>query len=208
MLKNTYKSTHHWVKTKDGCKLDCMFFLQTAHKEEPFSDDEATEEQLEQREKELQLLRPCFIVCHSNAMIYQQMNFLSHRFYLKIFLESGINVFTWNYRSYGRTRGTATPMNLKSDIETIYDYLRNTIGIKGKIGIYGRSLGGIPAAYMSDRLQMAIVDRTFGNLSDVATYKFRSKMAAKLLKFGSCGWQTQSDYYLIRQHIQQNELVD
>ena len=85
-------------------------------------------------------------------MIYQQMNFLSHRFYLKIFLESGINVFTWNYRSYGRARGTATPMNLKSDIETIYDYLRNTIGIKGKIGIYGRSLGGIPAAYMSDRL--------------------------------------------------------
>ena len=29
-----------------------------------------------------------------------------------MFLEKGINVFTWNYRAYGRSKGKPTPENL------------------------------------------------------------------------------------------------
>lgn len=43
-------------------------------------------------------------------------------------------------------------MNLKSDVETIYTYMRDTLKLRGKIGIFGRSLGGIPAAFLSDRV--------------------------------------------------------
>jgi alpha/beta superfamily hydrolase len=49
--------------------------------------------------------QPTFIVCSSNAMFYQQMVLASHSFYLKFFLDRGINVFTWNYRGYGRSKG-------------------------------------------------------------------------------------------------------
>lgn len=43
-------------------------------------------------------------------------------------------------------------MNLKSDVDTIYKYMRETLKLRGKIGIFGRSLGGIPASFMSDRV--------------------------------------------------------
>ena len=54
---------------------------------------------------------------------------LSHTFYLKFFLDKGINVMTWNYRSYGRSKGTPSPDNLKEDIEAIYNYMRKEMGI-------------------------------------------------------------------------------
>ena len=41
---------------------------------------------------------------------------LSHTFYIKMFLEKGINVFTWNYRAYGRSKGKPAPENLKKDV--------------------------------------------------------------------------------------------
>lgn len=43
------------------------------------------------------------------------------------------------------------------------DYLRNTLGIRGKVGVYGRSLGGIATTYLADRVDMIIADRTFCN---------------------------------------------
>ena len=74
---------------------------------------------------------------------------LSHTYYLKFFLDKGISVFTWNYRGYGRSRGKPTPDTLKQDIQAIYNFVKNELGVEGKIGVYGRSLGGIPACYIS-----------------------------------------------------------
>ena len=77
---------------------------------------------------------------------------LSHTYYIKMFLDKGINVFTWNYRAYGRSKGKPTPDNLKRDVVAVYKYLRNELGLKGKIGIYGRSLGGIPSTFLSNKV--------------------------------------------------------
>mmetsp|Transcript_7314 Transcript_7314/g.5297 ORF Transcript_7314/g.5297 Transcript_7314/m.5297 type:complete len:93 (-) Transcript_7314:1676-1954(-) len=88
----------------------------------------------------------------------------SHSFYLKFFKNKGINVMLWNYRGYGLSEGQPTPDVMKSDADAIYDYVKNVIAIKGKIGVYGRSLGGIAASHLSNRTNMAIVDRTFANL--------------------------------------------
>jgi len=74
----------------------------------------------------------------------------SHNFYLKIFLDRGINVLTWNYRGYGKSTGTPSPDSLKADTQKIIDYLRNEIKITGKIGIYGRSLGGIATTHITN----------------------------------------------------------
>ena len=61
--------------------------------------------------------------------------------------------------------------------------------LRGKIGIYGRSLGGIPSSFLSDRVDMAIIDRSFCNLSAMARWKYYGTFADMLFKLGSCGWQ-------------------
>ena len=79
----------------------------------------------------------------------------------------------WNYRGYGRTKGTncfterfnyPSPKHICEDSEAVLNYLRETVGVKGKIGVYGRSLGGIAATHLSKYVDMIICDRTFGNL--------------------------------------------
>ena len=139
-------------------------------------------------------------------MIYQQLVFPAHKFYLKMFLDQGMNVFVWNYRGYGRSKGQPTPEILRRDIDEIYDYLRSAkIGLKGMVGVYGRSLGGIPASHLARRVQMSIVDRSFGSLAAVAEWKYRSKFADYLITLGSCGWRTQNDYLLLKPQASANE---
>ena len=113
----------------------------------------------------------------------------SHAFYLKIFLERGINVLTWNYRGYGRSEGKESPGAFNGDIHTVIKYARNELGLKGKIGIYGRSLGGIPTTVAQDKVDMIILDRSFSNLNDMAIWKYFGPVASKMLRLFSCGWQ-------------------
>ena len=37
------------------------------------------------------------------------------------------------------------------------------MGLRGKVGVYGRSLGGISTTHMADKVDMIIADRTFSN---------------------------------------------
>mmetsp|Transcript_62249 Transcript_62249/g.85975 ORF Transcript_62249/g.85975 Transcript_62249/m.85975 type:complete len:116 (+) Transcript_62249:482-829(+) len=109
----------------------------------------------------------------------------SHSFYLKFFKNKGINVFLWNYRGYGRSEGKPSPNILRADADKVYDYILKTLGVKGKIGVYGRSLGGIATSGICDLVQMVIVDRTFSDLEIVAQRKFYSKFAKILYKIGN-----------------------
>ena len=45
---------------------------------------------------------------------------------------------------------------------------------------------------------MAIIDRSFCNLSAMATWKYKGAFADWLFKIGSCGWQAQNDFYVIK----------
>jgi pimeloyl-ACP methyl ester carboxylesterase len=56
----------------------------------------------------------------------------------------------WNYRGYGRSNGQPSPTNLRHDAEIVLKYLRESMGIRGKVGVYGRSLGGIPTTHLAD----------------------------------------------------------
>ena len=46
---------------------------------------------------------------------------------------------------------------------------------------------------------MVIIDRSFSSLSQMAIHLFNGTIAEKLLKFGSCGWQTQNDFYAAKE---------
>jgi len=86
----------------------------------------------------------------------------------------------------------------------VYKYLREKLKLRGKIGIYGRSLGGIPSSFISNSVQMAIIDRSFCNLAAMAKWKYRSSFADYLFKIGSCGWQAQNDFYVLKENKNQS----
>ena len=87
----------------------------------------------------------------------------------------------------------------------VYHYLKNTIKVKGKIGIYGRSLGGIPSTFLAKHINMAIIDRSFCNFSEIAKWSFHGSLADKLFKTVSLGWQAQNDFFAIREADKEDE---
>lgn len=138
-----------------------------------------------------------FILCNPNAMSYQHMINYPHAYYLKYFLSKQINVFVWNYRGYGRTKGTPSPQKLCQDAEQVLYFLRSRIGIKGKIGIYGRSLGCIAASHLQHEVSMMIADRGFCDLWTLAERKFHGKLALEIFKFFSFGWQACNSFHYL-----------
>ena len=117
------------------------------------------------------------ILCNPNAMQYQNMINYPHAYYLKFFLNKQINCFVWNYRGYGRTGGSLTTSLIEQDAEQILNFLKLRIGVKGKIGIYGRSLGCCAVSCLQDKVDLAIADRGFGDLWTLADKKFNFSLA-------------------------------
>lgn len=78
----------------------------------------------------------------------------------------------WNYRDYGKSSSSflkaINPYNCKLDAEKVLDYVVNKLKIRGKIGVYGRSLGGISSCHLANKfpniVKALIVDRTFSEL--------------------------------------------
>jgi len=62
------------------------------------------------------------------------------------------------------------------------------MNLTGKIGIYGRSLGGIPSSHLTPRVDLVIVDRSFSSFDSMATYRYFNRLAANLFRVGSFGW--------------------
>jgi pimeloyl-ACP methyl ester carboxylesterase len=93
-------------------------------------------------------------------------------YWLTFFLKREINVLCWNYRSYGMSKSTCcsgiNPYNCKLDAEKVLDFAVKKLKLKGKIGVYGRSLGGIASCHLANKfpyiVRSLIVDRTFNEL--------------------------------------------
>jgi pimeloyl-ACP methyl ester carboxylesterase len=83
----------------------------------------------------------------------------------------------WNYRGYGKSgssfiNGSINPYNLKLDGERVLEFVVKNLNLKGKIGVYGRSLGGIASCHLANKfpdiVKSLIVDRTFCELDSVS----------------------------------------
>lgn len=115
-----------------------------------------------------------------------------------MFLDLNINVMTWNYRGYGWTRGSASPYNVKCDAEQILNFVLNKLHITGKIGVYGRSLGGIPSTHLAskytDIVKLLIVDRTFARTELIATQKVEGNLGIKFFHdLFTFKWEAKND---------------
>ena len=118
-------------------------------------------------------------------------------FWLKLFVSNNINVLAWNYRSYGRSEGTPDPYTSYHDSESILKFLVETLAVTGKIGCFGRSLGGTMATHIASNypniIDFLFIDRSLGNLDCMAQSSFLGSYSQSILSFFSRNWVIKSD---------------
>lgn len=111
-------------------------------------------------------------------------------------MNNGCNVVVWNYRGYGGAKGSPTPKNIRWDGMAVYKFVWETLQIKGKIGVYGWSLGGIVAthiAWNTNDVDLLIADRTLANLDLIPQRKGHGKYMHWIFRLATCGWKAKND---------------
>ena len=146
------------------------------------------------------MCKPTVIMCNPNALYYQQMVTSPNAYWLNFFLKRDINVLCWNYRGYGESElgvfETVSPHKCKKDAEYLLAFLVNKLKLKGKIGVYGRSIGGLTACHLANKynnlIKLLLVDRSFYELSTVPENKVKGRHTARLFDILSWGWRTRN----------------
>lgn len=103
----------------------------------------------------------------------------------------------WNYRSYGRSGGQIDPYACYHDAESILKFVIKDLGLKGKLGCYGRSMGGTMASHIanhySEHIDFLFVDRSLGSLSKMAETVIAGTLNKSLYRcFSFGGWEINS----------------
>jgi pimeloyl-ACP methyl ester carboxylesterase len=136
-------------------------------------------------------------MCNPNALFYQQMVNAQNAYWLNFFLKRDVNVMCWNYRGYGEsTKGyfdTLNPATSKRDAEKVLAFIVDNLGIKGKIGVYGRSIGGITACHLAqkyhDLVELIVCDRTLNELQTLSEQKLKGKATTFFFDSYTNGWK-------------------
>ena len=85
--------------------------------------------------------------------------------------------------------------------------------LTGNIGVFGRSLGGIPSIHLACKypeiIKVLIADRTFGSVREVSAYKIQGKFATKLIfDFFTLNWRTGNDEDYIKVQCPKIAMID
>lgn len=198
MLEKNFDGRRFDVKSQNGVKLDCMFF--------PFNDEKVrTIKEVDQDGAQGQaanpvaehLQYPTIIFFNPNAQCYQQQVHNPNAFWLRFFVRNQINVMAWNYRDYGRSGGTPDPYASYHDSESILKFLIEELGVKGKIGCFGRSLGGTMATHLAcnypQYIDFLFVDRSLGSLQEMSRSSFKGQYNDAIFECFSQHWVVKSD---------------
>ncbi len=122
--------------------------------------------------------RAVVLFCHGNA------GNISHRLdSIRIFNELGLSVLIFDYRGYGKSKGSPTEEGTYLDAEATWDYLVNTKGYSpDKIVLFGRSLGGAVAVETALRVKAGaiIIESGFTSLPALGS-KFFPYLPVRLI---------------------------
>ena len=107
----------------------------------------------------------------------------------------------WNYRKYGLSKSTCctgiNPYNSKLDAEKVLDFLINKLKVRGQIGVYGRSIGGIASTHLAnqfpDIVKSLIVDRTFNELDVLSQRRVSGGCTGAVFSMISYSWKALND---------------
>lgn len=99
----------------------------------------------------------------------------------------------WNYRNYGRSEGVPDPYTTYHDSESMLKFLIEDIGVHGKIGCMGRSLGGTIATHLANSypefISLLFVDRSLGNLERMSESNFLGDFSKHIYLMFSRNWK-------------------
>jgi Serine aminopeptidase, S33 len=134
---------------------------------------------------------------HGNGSYIEEID----QFYVDLYKSMGYGFCAFNYRGYGNSRkGNISIPILAKDAETVYLFLRDSLGIKN-IGIHGLSMGGFPAVRLGSRyhqeLQFVVAEKTFRSTEMVAGKTLGNFLGDLLMRFTGQG--TGDLLYLWRQ---------
>jgi fermentation-respiration switch protein FrsA (DUF1100 family) len=123
--------------------------------------------------------RPTILFCHGNA------GNISHRIEnVKLLLDCGLQVFIYDYRGYGRSKGKPSEAGLYQDGLAAYDYLVDRKRISPeRIIPFGRSLGAAIAVEIATRrdIRSIIIESAFTSTKDMAKNMFLFQLLSPFL---------------------------
>lgn len=102
---------------------------------------------------------PTVLYCHGNAG-----NISGRLETIQLLRSLGLNIFIFDYRGYGRSKGTPSEQGTYRDVKAAWNYLTNDRKIEpDNIIVMGRSLGGAVAAWLGARTNPAAlaIESTF-----------------------------------------------
>lgn len=100
------------------------------------------------------------------------------------FLKLNYDLFIWDYRSYGKSKGVLSEKNINSDAKFLYDQLIKHHDPKN-IVLYGRSLGSGPATTLASKVEAKclILETPYTSIGAMAGQHFPLVPFKQLLKY-------------------------
>lgn len=150
-----------WFHAKDGTKLHGWFFP-----------------------SRIKNAKGTIIQFHGNAQ-----NISTHFMSLVWLVQRGYNLFTFDYRGYGKSEGSSSQEGLYQDALAAIDKgqeFHASYG-KGHFIIYGQSLGGIvslravPDSPHADQVTLLVQDSTFASYQDIAFDRLKTNVISLLI---------------------------
>lgn len=145
ILHSTARCEQYWINSEGG-EIDCVIVK--------------TEDSI--------VDTPIIIFCNPNGGLYEYAIYQNN--WLEFYLTHGIDFCMWNYRGYGRTKGSSSSQSLRTDVQSVYDFLTK-VKMYSRIGVHGESIGGVSAAHLASKndLSFLFADRTFASLEKLVT---------------------------------------
>jgi pimeloyl-ACP methyl ester carboxylesterase len=110
--------------------------------------------------------RGVLLVCHGNAG-----NVADRIWVAEDLRDVPVEVFVFDYRGYGRSRGVPSERGTDRDVRAAYEVVRTRMGVEEDVPVvvYGRSLGGAVALQLASQLPVKglILESTFTSVVDV-----------------------------------------
>jgi fermentation-respiration switch protein FrsA (DUF1100 family) len=172
-------------KTADGFELNGWFFP---------------------ADKDSSRARLAILVCHGNA------GNLSNRLDLcEALLQTGVNVFVFDYRGYGRSQGSPSEEGTYLDAQAAHQWLQRK-GFSGQnIVAFGESLGGGVASELALRETLGglVLQSTFSSMPDIGAevFPWLPVRLISTIQYATCAKLPRLKVPILVMHSRADELI-
>lgn len=122
--------------------------------------------------------QPVIVFCHGNA---RNMTTNDNQEKIKFLVKNGYEVFTLDYRGFGKSGGEPDESGVYSDIDSFISFINQKYNISSdKIVIWGHSLGSAIAIDEASKrkFKAVIVEGAFTSADDMKNYRIKYKRNA------------------------------